>query len=102
MKVMTMGIDLAKISSRFTVGVSTAKRCCRGDLRAMARPNMKFASTKNVEQQAMLTLHRARQSSENVRTSQANQIRELLNEFGLITPQGIGNIAKPVPELIYQ
>ena len=34
------------------------------------------------------------------RTAQANQIRGLLGEFGLIIPQGIGYIASRVPELI--
>jgi transcriptional regulator with PAS, ATPase and Fis domain len=35
-----------------------------------------------------------------VRTAQANQIRGLLGEFGLIGPQGIGHIASRGPELI--
>lgn len=34
------------------------------------------------------------------RTAQANQIRGLLGEFGLIIPQGIGYIATRVPDLI--
>ena len=34
------------------------------------------------------------------RTAQANQIRGLLAEFGIIIPQGISHIAKRVPEII--
>jgi transposase len=34
------------------------------------------------------------------RTAQANQIRGLLAEFGLIIPKGIAHIAERVPELI--
>ena len=34
------------------------------------------------------------------RNAQANQIRGLFSEFGLIVPQGIGYIASRVPELI--
>ena len=34
------------------------------------------------------------------RTAQANQIRGLLSEFGLIIPQGISHISNRVPELI--
>ncbi len=34
------------------------------------------------------------------RTAQANQIRGLLGEFGMIIAQGIANIAKRVPQLI--
>ena len=55
---------------------------------------------KNVEQQSVLALHRARQGFVKARTAQANQIRGLMGEYGLIVPQGIGHIAKRVPDLI--
>lgn len=67
---------------------------------AVARPNMRFVPIKNVEQQAVLALHRVRQGFVKARTAQANQIRGLLAEFGLTIPQGIGHIASRVPELI--
>jgi transposase len=67
---------------------------------AVARPNMRFVPIKNVEQQAVLALHRVRQGFAQARTAQANQIRGLLGEFGLIVTQGIGYIASRVPELI--
>lgn len=54
---------------------------------AAARPNMRFVPVKNVEQQAVLALHRVRQGFIKARTAQANQIRGLLAEFGLIVPQ---------------
>ena len=67
---------------------------------AVARPNMRFVPIKNIEQQSVLALHRVRQGFVKARTAQANQIRGLLGEFGLIIPQGIAHIAKRVPELI--
>jgi transposase len=67
---------------------------------AVSRPNMRFVPIKNVEQQSVLALHRVRQGFVKARTAQANQIRGLLSEFGLIIPQGIGHIANRVPELI--
>jgi transposase len=67
---------------------------------AVGRPNMRFVPVKSVEQQAVLALHRVRQGFVRARTAQANQIRGLLGEFGLIVPQGIGYIATRVPELI--
>jgi transposase len=67
---------------------------------AVARPNMRFVAIKSVEQQAVLSLHRVRQGFVKARTAQANQIRGLLAEFGLIIPQGIASIARRVPELI--
>lgn len=67
---------------------------------AVARPNMRFVPVKNVEQQAVLALHRVRQGLIKARTAQANQIRGLLAEFGLIVPQGIVHIAGRVPALL--
>lgn len=67
---------------------------------AVGRPSMRFVPIKNVEQQAVLSLHRVRQGFVKARTAQANQIRGLLGEFGLVVPQGIGFIAQRVPELI--
>jgi transposase len=67
---------------------------------AVGRPNMRFVPIKNIEQQAVLSLHRVRQGFVKARTAQANQIRGLLAEFGLIVPQGIGHIAARVPQLI--
>jgi transposase len=67
---------------------------------AVARPNMRFVQVKNVEQQSVLSLHRVRQGFVKARTAQANQIRGLLSEFGLVIPQGITYIARRVPELI--
>ena len=50
--------------------------------KAVGRPNMRFVPIKNTEQQALLSLHRARQGFVIARTAQANQIRGLLAEFG--------------------
>jgi transposase len=67
---------------------------------AVARPTMRFVPVKNGEQQAVLALHRARQGFVKARTAQANQIRGLLAEFGIVIPQGIGHIAKRLPEIL--
>jgi transposase len=60
----------------------------------------RFVPIKSIEQQAILSVHRVRQGFVKARTAQANQIRGLLGEFGLIIPQGIYNAAKRVPELL--
>ncbi|MDF3883634.1 IS110 family transposase [Cupriavidus basilensis] len=67
---------------------------------AVGRPNMRFVPIKSIEQQAVLALHRVRQGFVKARTAQANQIRGLLGEFGLVIPQGIAHIAIRVPDLI--
>jgi transposase len=67
---------------------------------AVGRANMRFVSVKTGEQQAVLSVHRARQGFVKARTAQANQIRGLLAEFGIMIPQGIGHIAKRLPEVL--
>lgn len=67
---------------------------------AVRRPTMRFVPLKNVEQQSVLALHRVRQGFVKARTAQANQIRGLLAEFGLIVPQGLGHITSRAHELI--
>ena len=67
---------------------------------AVGRPNMCFVPVKTAEAQAVLALHRARQGFVKARTAQANQIRGLLAEFGIVIPQGIGHIAKRLPEIL--
>jgi len=67
---------------------------------AISRPSMRFVPIKNVEQQSVLSLHRVRQGFVKARTAQANQIRDLLGEFGLVVPQGIAYIPQRVPPLI--
>jgi transposase len=76
--------------------VADAEAICE----AVSRPNMRFVPIKSIEQQSVLSLHRVRQGFVKARTAQANQIRGLLGEFGLIIPKGIWHIAQRVPGLL--
>ncbi len=67
---------------------------------AVGRPSMRFVPNKTDDQQAVLALHRARQGFVQARTAQANQIRGLLGEFGIILPQGIGHILPRLAEIL--
>lgn len=67
---------------------------------AVNRPNMRFLPIKNVEQQAILSVHRARQGFVKARTAHGNQIRGLLLEFGIVIPKGITAVAKRIPEIL--
>jgi transposase len=67
---------------------------------AVGRPNMRFVSVKSVEQQSVLCWHRARSLAVGQRTAQANQIRGLLGEFGLVVPQGIGKLREQLPQIL--
>jgi transposase len=66
---------------------------------AVGRPSMRFVPVKSVEQQAVLALHRVRQSVVRARTAQANQIRGLLAEMGLVLPQRLYQLQR-VPLLL--
>src|SRR5512140_531943 len=67
---------------------------------AVSRSNMRFVALKTVEQQAILSVHRARQGFVKARTAQANQIRGLLAEYGIAIPQGISHITTHLPDIL--
>jgi len=67
---------------------------------AVSRPNMRFVPVKDVEQQTVLALHRARQGFVVERTAQANQMRGLLYELGIVIPKGIRYIDKQLPQIL--
>jgi transposase len=66
---------------------------------AAQRPDMRFVAVKSETQQAVLSLHRLRAQWVKVRTLQANQIRGLLYEFGVVVPLGWRSLLKAVPQL---
>ena len=67
---------------------------------AVTRPTMRFVPIKSREQLAVLALHRARQGFVKARTAQANQIRGLLAEQGIIIPKGIVHISLCLPKIL--
>ena len=67
---------------------------------AVTRPTMRFVPIKTAEQQAILALHRARQGFVKARTAQANQLRSLLAEFGIVFPQGTRALLREVPTIL--
>jgi transposase len=67
---------------------------------ALTRPNMRFVPIKTTDAQALLALHRARQGFVKARTAQANQIRGLLGEFGIVLPQGIARLHERIPRML--
>jgi transposase len=67
---------------------------------AVSRPNMRFVPVKTAEMQAVLALHRARQGWVKARTAQANQIRGLLGEFGIVIRTGISHVTERLPEIL--
>lgn len=103
-KLMAMGHEVVLIPPQYVKPFVKRNKNDAADAEAICeavtRPNMPTVPVKSVEQQAILSLHRARQGFVKARTAQANQIRGLLAEYGFAIPQGIGHIAKRVPEII--
>jgi transposase len=56
---------------------------------AVTRPTMRFVPIKRVEQQDLQALHRIRERLIKARTALVNEIRGLLNEYGMVLPQSI-------------
>jgi len=71
-----------------------------GICEAASRPNMRFVSPQNIEQQDIQSLHRIRSRLIQERTALVNQTRGLLMEYGIIIPQGIGKVRKLLPEIL--
>lgn len=69
---------------------------------AVTRPNMRFVPIKSIEQQAVLSMHRVRQGFVMARTAQANQIRGLLAELGIVLPKGISAVRNQLMDRIDQ
>ncbi len=67
---------------------------------AVQRPSMRFVPEKSIEQQDMQSLHRIRSQLVSRRTAQCNQIRGLLQEYGIIIPKGISHVRKQLPSIL--
>lgn len=92
----SMGHTPKMMAPQFVKPYVQSNKNDRNDARAIAeaatRPDMKFVPLKTVEQQDVLLLHRARQLLIKQRTAQANQLRGLLADYGIILPKTIVHI----------
>ncbi|MDN0076335.1 IS110 family transposase [Crenobacter sp. SG2303] len=79
-----------------TTDAADAEAICE----AVSRPNMRFVPVKLAEQQALLAVHRARAGFVKARTAQANQLRGLLAEFGIVIPVGLASLRQRLPMVL--
>jgi transposase len=56
---------------------------------AVTRPTMRFVPMKEIEQQDLQALHRARERVVKARTALVNEIRGLLAEYGIVLPHSV-------------
>jgi transposase len=66
---------------------------------AARQPTMRFVPVKTVEQQAILSWHRARAGFNDERTALINRLRGLLAEFGIVIAQSSDRLLKALPGL---
>lgn len=103
-KLKELGHEVRLMAPQFVKPYVKTNKSDRNDAEAIceavSRPNMRFVPVKSPEMQAVLALHRARQAMVKVRTAQANQIRGLVAEFGIVIPKGIGHIGKRVAQIL--
>lgn len=95
-QLIAMGHDARIMDPKFVTPYRTggkASKNDRNDARAICeaagRPHMRFVPVKNMEQQAILIVHRRRHQVVAEHTRTANQIRGFLAEFGVIAPKGV-------------
>ncbi len=103
-KLISMGHNIKLMAPQFVKPYVKTNKHDAADAEAICetvtRPNMRFVPVKTPEQQAVLVLHRSRQSFIKQRTAQANQIRGLLAEFGIVVPRGIQQLQIQLPEIL--
>jgi transposase len=63
---------------------------------AVTRPSMRFVPVKDIDQQSVLMLHRARNLLIRQRTMLVNALRAHLAEFGVVAPQGLRHVEELV------
>jgi len=99
-----MGHDVRLISPQFVKPYVKSNKNDEADAEAICeavqRPNMRFVPIKNIEQQDIQSIHRAREQVVCRRTAQGNQIRGLLMEYGLVIPQGRKVLCGQLPDIL--
>jgi len=63
---------------------------------AITRPHMRFVPVKDIDQQAILCLHRTRQGFVEERTALYNRVRGLIAEFGIVLPQKVERLRREI------
>jgi transposase len=86
-----LGHQVRLISTQFVRPFVKSNKTDAADAQAIweaaQRPEMRFVALKSEQQQAVMGLHRIRAQLVKQRTMQANQVRGLLYEFGVVVPK---------------
>ncbi len=103
-ELMKLGHDVRLMAAKFVIPYRKNEKNDTNDAQAICeavgRPNMRFVPIKSLDQQAVLTVHRARTLRVGDRTALANQLRGLLAEYGIVMPVGIARVRSRLPEIL--
>ena len=94
----SMGHDVKLIPAQFVQPYVKSNKNDAADAEAICeaaqRPGMRFAALKDLDVQAMLTLHRSRRLLIKQRTQTINSLRGQCAEFGVVAPQNRTGVAQ--------
>lgn len=103
-KFQSFGHEVKLISPQFVKPFVKTNKNDRNDALAIteaaSRPSMRFVGVKSVAQQDIQNLHRIRSRLVAQRTALGNQVRGLLNEYGICFPKTISAVRKNLPDVI--
>jgi transposase len=91
-----MGHTVRLMAPQFVKPYVKTNKSDRADAEAIAeavtRPGMRFVGVKEIWQQDLLAEHRVRDRQVKARTALTNEIRGLLQEYGIVFPQGTAGL----------
>lgn len=99
-----LGHEVKLISPQFVKPYVKSNKNDRADAEAIceavSRPNMRFVPIKQVEQQDIQSVHRIRERLVKNRTALCNEIRGLLQEYGIVLCKSISKLRSGLPMII--
>jgi transposase len=103
-ELLKLGHDARLISPQFVKPYVKGNKNDANDAEAICeavgRPSMRFVPIKSIEQQDIQMLHRVRSGLVKERTAQANRLRGLLSEYGIVVGPGLAQLRKRLPEIL--
>lgn len=99
----SLGHDVVLLPAQHVRAYQRGQKNDYNDAQAIAEAarhgSLRAVPIKTIEQQDMQSLHRLRARHIRQRTAQANQLRGLLGERGVVVPAGLGPLRRALPEL---
>jgi len=84
----------------YVVGNKNNRHDAAAICEAMRRPKMRWVTPKSIAQQDLQTLHRVRARLLRDLTALSNQMRGVLQEYGIVMRKGVATLKRTLPELL--